>query len=109
VGDFPRPRLKLLPIRVVIQDRDGSERALLNAFSVRGRYYQWIGDLDRALAEYDEALRSALGKEILLWQPGDVYFRKADFDRADLPGGSSALEENRCESSLSSHVGEKVK
>jgi tetratricopeptide (TPR) repeat protein len=60
---------------------------MILAYSNRGLVYKVLGDYDRALANYDEAIRISaaegyLGLAELLMQRGDTYVLNRDFDRA---------------------------
>jgi tetratricopeptide (TPR) repeat protein len=53
-----------------------------NGFYQRGNSYEKQGDLDRAIADYDEAIRLDPKHANAFYNRGNAYTRKGDFDRA---------------------------
>src|SRR5258708_7400952 len=59
-----------------------SGKDLAAAFSRRGKAYQARGDLDRAFADNEQAMRLDPDSAIAVAGRGNVYFLRKDYDRA---------------------------
>jgi len=66
----------------LIQSGRGNDHGLSVAFYDRGNAYVQKGELDRAIADYDQAIRHNPGMSIAFSNRGNVYERKREFARA---------------------------
>ena len=77
-----RPDVVISSCTALIQSGRDTGRNLAAAFTVRGRAYRGLGDLDRAIADYSEAIRIDPNYVLAVYSRGIAYFNKGDNDRA---------------------------
>ncbi len=66
----------------VLQSREANEPIRLEALVSRASGYMGVGDVPRAIADYNEAIRRDNGDTSLYWMRGMAYARLKDFRRA---------------------------
>jgi tetratricopeptide (TPR) repeat protein len=64
----------------VIETRNESGRALATAYIARGRAYHTKGEFDRAIADFNQALKEFPDNALALRSRGSAYFAKGEFD-----------------------------
>jgi tetratricopeptide (TPR) repeat protein len=67
----------------VLQEQSGLPRkAIADVYANRGSAYLAGGDVDAAIADFDEAIELDLEEATAYYLRGITYYRKGDFDRA---------------------------
>jgi lipoprotein NlpI len=78
----PDPNVRLLACSVVIQLRQVTGQALADAYSSRGTADLVLGNQDRAIADFDQAIMLDPNRALVFGYRGDAYLDKGDYDRA---------------------------
>ena len=77
-----RPEVVITSCTAVIQSGQETGKNLAAAFTIRGRAYRAMGDYDRAIADYSEAIRIEPTYVLAFYSRGIAYYNKGDYDRA---------------------------
>jgi len=102
--DSPTPKMQIAGCSGLIESGRGNQKGLSEAFYNRGNAYAASGDFDRAIADYDQAIRLNPNMAAAFGNRGHAYQEKkqiqnalADYDQAIRlnPGAVVALH-NRC-------------
>lgn len=64
-----------------LEGRDGDNQRLSDAHLLRGDIMVSILQMERALSEYEEAIRLDPRSAVAYYQEGSIYFRRGDLDR----------------------------
>src|SRR5438105_3469322 len=82
-ADAPAPPdVQISDCTALLQSGDQAKQPLAGVYLVRGRAYNAKRDFDRALADYDEAIRADAKVATAFSLRGDVWLQKREFDRA---------------------------
>src|SRR5262245_40829284 len=80
--DGATPELKISGCTAVIQSGRYSGRNLAIVFTIRGNAYRKEGQYDRAIADYDQAIRIDPNLADAYFSRGAAYDEKEQYDRA---------------------------
>jgi hypothetical protein len=87
--DSPGPDQKIAACTAVIQSGRYSGKSLALAFNNRANGYLKKEDQDRAIADYDQALKLDPNYALAYNNRGKIYFLKKNYDRAIEPAPTS--------------------
>jgi tetratricopeptide (TPR) repeat protein len=81
-ADAGHPEIAIGSCTALIESGQETDEVLAVAFFVRGISYDNKQDYDRAIQDYNEAIRLDPNHSYVFTNRGNVYFYKQDYDRA---------------------------